>query len=456
MYDKELIQRQVEEVITYSQDINQLINCQDWIQQWESAKSSFIKDFHDQLIYEIPNVSFSLGLKERQFKLESFRERIRVYYGNVELANFLQWIELDDFYNNLLSTGYYYQDDCIPAGYKVVKAFKFFEEDKSILTDIQNEASRIIQTNKINGTLCFSVHPLDYLSVSENDHNWRSCHALDGDYRAGNVSYMLDTSTVVCYLRSNEPAQLPNFPYSVPWNSKKWRVLLFFSTDKSMCFAGRQYPFATDNALDFIKNIFPNLGWGEWYDWTDKKIEESPNGFFFEYPYVAIGSELIAMDKLMIEPNSVLYFNDLLYSSCYKAQYTYRYNNGPSLHAMHPTGWTTECTRFKIGADVLCPCCHTNYITEHETMLCNNCLREEENEEDSWYCEACGTKIRADEIHWTTNDEPLCDHCFATETSECPNCGRIVWNSDITIDRENNNRKVCRYCMPGLFPILHF
>ena len=28
----------------------------------------------------------------------------------------------------------------------------------------------------------------DYLSLSENAFNWRSCHALDGEYRAGNLS----------------------------------------------------------------------------------------------------------------------------------------------------------------------------------------------------------------------------------------------------------------------------
>ena len=127
----------------------------------------------------------------------------------------------------------------IPRGMKIVKSFKYFEKDEDTLADIQSAASMIIQEDKIEGKLCMSVHPLDFLSLSENTYNWRSCHALDGDYRAGNLSYMVDSSTVICYLKSDRDERLPNFPPEVKWNSKKWRVLLFFSNDWDMIFAGR-------------------------------------------------------------------------------------------------------------------------------------------------------------------------------------------------------------------------
>lgn len=125
---------------------------------------------------------------------------------------------------------------------KLVKAFKYFEENPRSLEDIQNYASRIIQEDKIEGTLCFSVHPLDFLSVSENTYNWRSCHALDGEYRAGNLSYMVDRSTFICYLRGAENQKLPHFPEDVLWNSKKWRMLLYMEDKRRGLMAGRQYP----------------------------------------------------------------------------------------------------------------------------------------------------------------------------------------------------------------------
>lgn len=136
---------------------------------------------------------------------------------------------------------------------KIIRAFKYFCEDKEILNEIQSIASMMIQNDKVSGILCMSVHPLDFLSVSENAHNWRSCHALDGEYRAGNLNYMADNSTVICYLKSTHKAQLPNFPEDVKWNSKKWRMLLFFDNYYDTMMAGRQYPFTENSLLLYIK-----------------------------------------------------------------------------------------------------------------------------------------------------------------------------------------------------------
>ena len=47
---------------------------------------------------------------------------------------------------------------------------------------------------------------------------------------------------------------LPNFPEDVKWNNKKWRMWLHFSDNQDMIFAGRQYPFFTSGALDFLRD----------------------------------------------------------------------------------------------------------------------------------------------------------------------------------------------------------
>ena len=48
---------------------------------------------------------------------------------------------------------------------KILKALKYFDLPKNAMNDIQSKASQLIQANSITGTLCFSVHPLDYLSI---------------------------------------------------------------------------------------------------------------------------------------------------------------------------------------------------------------------------------------------------------------------------------------------------
>ena len=239
------VQKKFNEVISASQGIEDP-QTDDLFQKWMEAKRDFIEAMDGQLIWEWPEqVAFELGSKEKNLRVDDFVELIQNRWQNNDLADFVAF-EKDGFFSNQVTRQYIcpQRNLIIPQGMKLLKAFKFFENDVKVLNDIQSAASMIIQEDKITGTLCLSVHPLDFLSLSENTHNWRSCHALDGEYRGGNLSYMVDRSTIICYIRSNRDDYLPDFG-DVKWNSKKWRVLLFFSNKWDMLFAGRQYPFIT-------------------------------------------------------------------------------------------------------------------------------------------------------------------------------------------------------------------
>ena len=197
-------------------------------------------------------------------------------YNYEDLADFVL-TQKDGFFKNLTIEDYTYNGKKITKGTKLIKSFKYFVHNERSLEDIQNEASRIIQEDKVTGKLCISVHPLDFLSLSENNSNWRSCHSLDGEYRAGNLSYMMDSATFICYLKNNnKDGQINSFPNDVPWNDKKWRVLLFLSNEKELIMAGRQYPFTSDFGLSFIlKQVLPqthilsSARYIEYTDWMD-------------------------------------------------------------------------------------------------------------------------------------------------------------------------------------------
>lgn len=206
------------------------------IENWYKAKEKFIRHFGGTPIYEVGKVSFHLSVDQKRSRVNDFVDRVVNTYGNGRLGDFIN-DNLDGFFDNQVVKDY----ENIPRGMKLVKAFKFFEpHSKTTLERLQNEASRIIQEDKIEGILCLSVHPLDFLSSSENTYNWRSCHALDGEYRAGNLSYMCDESTIMCYLKTEAgDMKLEHFPANVRWNSKKWRMLLHFSENTDMIMAGR-------------------------------------------------------------------------------------------------------------------------------------------------------------------------------------------------------------------------
>ena len=268
-FDIEEIKQLVKSVIRESQMYDGIpMNVDQIIEKWLEAKSSFIEGLKGNLIYQSEEiVSFHLDKKSRQERLEKFADLIDTHYKNGLLSEYLYDIETEEFYNNKTESEYKIYDFdkeveiVVPANIKVVKSFKFFETDPQKLVKMQNEASRLIQEDVVSGYLCYSVHPLDFLSASENIHNWRSCYALDGEYRTGCLNYLMDSSTVICYLRSTDDnVILPHFPDDIPWNSKKWRVWLFFSNDQFMFLTGRQYPFSNNLGLNYIKdNILPNV-----------------------------------------------------------------------------------------------------------------------------------------------------------------------------------------------------
>ena len=249
LYDIDEIKEQFRAVIAESQGITDP-KVDNLFQEWEKNKVDFIAMFGGKLIWQYPEkLTFSLDKKIREERIDDMINHISAVYRNGQICDFID-DNRNDFFRNQLSHDYSLADKKVPKGTKIIKAFKFFEQNKETLRLIQDYASRIIQEDKIEGYFCISVHPLDYLSSSQNSYNWRSCHSLDGEYRAGNLSYMGDASTVVCYIRGEHEERIPLFPF--PWNSKKWRMLLHFSEQRDFVFAGRQYPFSSGGVLDFI------------------------------------------------------------------------------------------------------------------------------------------------------------------------------------------------------------
>lgn len=433
------IKQKFARVIEYSQNISDP-KIDDIFYIWFHQKEDYYKAFGNKFIYEVPGkIQFELDDKSKKNKVAEFVYWIKDRWGIDGLDKFISH-NLDGFYNNEVIEDYITPRGAkITKGTRLVKAFKFFVDDWR-LTEIQNEASRIIQENKIEGHLCFSIHPLDYLSLSETTYNWRSCHSLDGEYRAGNISYMLDRSTVICYLKSDDETTLPNFPPDVPWNSKKWRVLIYNSNDYTMLFAGRQYPFTTATGLDVMlshyKNLIPppnsedfwhipnNL---DWTPWTDYKLTGDFDNFkehigvslYLESRYLPCSTGLMRLNMLVKDADDACQFNDVLHSSCYEGQYTILYapaslfNNACLLNNLH--------TKFVIGARVPCLECGENSVERGEgRMVCSNC-HYEHDDDNCWYCECCGERLYEDEIFYSDDGNgPYCQTCFNKMFRMCP------------------------------------
>ena len=399
------------------------------MEDWREAKKSFIELFGDKLVYQYPSLlSFSLGEREKEERVNHFIQVVDEEYCLYELSLFLE-AQKEGFFENKVITDYEFLDVqgawvSVPVGMKLIKAFKFFVSDAALLHRVQDEASMIVQENKLTGYFCMSVHPLDYLSSSENQYKWRSCHALNGDYRAGNLSYMCDKSTVICYIKGEEEVKLPNFPDSVFWNNKKWRMLLHFSEDKNLVFAARPYPFALPKILEFIQvvfcDVFKDNHWriGSWTDYHTTGGLDSFNREIEVVNHISIGNELYPLHKV-VRDNSKLHFNDVLRSSVYTPFYmTKAFEN-----ITNPL--------VEIGSHPKCCQCGEHPIEYNDIMRCNTCelTYGSEDVDGFTWCDLCHRRLYRSDLQLMiigfeeSDARFVCPKCCQEKSQRCVRCG---------------------------------
>lgn len=406
-------------------------------------------------------VTFQLDEKSKKQRLQEFADYILVYYNNTELTEFLYELNVEDFYNNKTSKEYRLysgEHKNVPKNFKVIKAFKFFVQNNTLLKELQDKASQIIQENCIKGYLCLSVHPLDYLSASENNYKWRSCHALDGEYRAGNLNYMMDQSTIICYLRSEKEEKLPHFPKSVPWNSKKWRVWIHFSTFQDMIFLGRQYPFSCAAGAEYIKNkLLPANGfdsWSKFYNVAISELKDPESGTTFHFEkHIPVGSALRPLKQLVKNGDITWHYNDILHSSCYKPLYSFRMKKINLASPFDDDGamyinMINENTSFKIGHKCKCPICNEFYIGASDKICCDHCRKKYNlySANDYVACDCCGLSIPEEKSYYLARtNNYVCADCYHTELAHCHTCGTRDFPENFIYDSEKNIY-LCSYC----------
>ena len=411
-------------------------------------------------------VTFELDESAQHDKIDEFIDWVEHEYG-AEMREFFA-MNYDSILENKLSVRF----EKYPAGMKLSRVL--MQAFGSRAEEVRNHLAMLIQSNKITGKLCISVHPLDFLSASENQHSWRSCHALDGEYRSGNLSYMCDDVTFMAYLKSDEDTILPRFPRDVPWNNKKWRCFFFRDYDNGQIWAGRQYPFSTTGALPKIAELLWKLdyfaedglrdrfaGPGSYWGYNMPQFfcdalrgevtidDERPK--MFNDTYVFLGQDQITLEplrKYIWTPEEAMCYNDLIDSHTY-APYVLRYK-APYDYIPH------NLKKFKVGSAAPCVCCNGNRNIEYsDTVLCRDCLVDfgPEDHEALTECDGCGQRIVREYAHYDEwGDVYYCDSCWEQkEPTPCGKCG-CVYPKDRLKDYypKNLDGLICKTCATNM------
>lgn len=133
----------------------------------------------------------------------------------------------------------------VRCGSKTIKAVRTFLIDigfdqMDLFDSWRNKLSEVTTIKEKTCDFVLSIHPIDFMTMSDNDCNWTSCMSWnDGEYSNGSVEMMNSPFVVIGYTESEDKPECIRGGYSIP--NKSWRCLFYVS--KELILSGKAYPY---------------------------------------------------------------------------------------------------------------------------------------------------------------------------------------------------------------------
>ena len=289
----------------------------------------------------------------------------------------------------------------VNKGQKTLKFFQklaeIFNIDKDLFEDFRIKHSQVLNDKKIKGTLVLSIHPLDYMTMSDNSNDWDSCMSWDnqGCYRAGTLECMNCPSTIVAYIASKSKEYwLGEDSY---WNSKKYRQLVMI--DDNAIMTNKGYPYQNDNLSKEVLNFVAELA-GEEYRGENYSLDD----------YVPF--EITGLRDIDLRTHAFMY-NDIENNA--RAFFRVNKNFEASSNGM---------IFMTLGGEAHCLSCGGEIGTE-ESLYCYSCS------DNDVCCDCCGEWGNEDDFYWV-DDSLVCGNCFENCCTVCEDCGEAHFDNEMT------------------------
>lgn len=301
-------------IYTYGTRKEDFIGLNEWLKYWSQSKIKLFKLLGNRILIKEPIV-YEKTERELKFQLD------KLVYKNKEetiIDVIIPWIdknenklinislsELSQFIQTCLNITVLVRDE-LPSAIKFkikgqkktfqaqkkakpirtlgklisyCSSFEGYEEIAEIFEKFRIAHSLILNDKRVRANLVISIHPLDFMTMSDNASNWRSCMSWkeEGCYRIGTVEMMNSNNVLCCYLADiNTPLSFlkdyKEMEYDEPmesselytWTNKKWRQLIYCTKD--IIVSGKSYPYANDDITKIIiqkvrELAQKNLGW---------------------------------------------------------------------------------------------------------------------------------------------------------------------------------------------------
>ena len=291
-------------------------------------------------------------------------------------------------------------------------------EDCDGYEEFRRAHSLVLNQKKIKGTLCLSIHPLDFLTMSDNDCGWTSCMSWMeeyGDYRMGTIEMMNSPSVVIAYMEAKEPMMV----CGREWSNKKWRQLYVVTPE--MILGNRQYPYDNDTlqgtTIKWLRDLCTAaIGWGPYADETCQVRNNATNIFN--------GSSRVHVNISTCYMYNDIYDNRLAYVK---------------------RDWDNhDYFDLNISGAAVCTGCgdEIEYDTiDANRVQCRAC-------DGSWRCDWCGDWHSEYTHAYYVGDNCYCEYCYHNELETCECChepGAELTHVYIQIHNTNNESLISNF-----------
>lgn len=440
------------------------IGLNEWLQPWSHSNQKLYKLLGNKLIrefkfkYEKPEQVLRSEIIEKLMNSD-FKTSYHKFYEDYIAANKLELIpEQKKFFNHLLDTKNFENDKIyygikyktptakkmlqIQAGAKPLRAIsRVIDYFKDIYTfkgydDFRVKHSLIMNDKVINGTICISIHPLDFMTMSDNASNWQSCMSwvYNGCYRVGTIEMMNSNNVVCAYLKNTSSPFVFTHPATEEvkgeWVNKAWRQLFYINKDIIM--SGKAYPYIQEDITRFILNTLKdlakeNMNWNYEFGIEPYKDMIHVNSLYrMEKQREWIYAKSQVKNNIIWDTNGM--YNDMLNDNTYpflcyrnKVKHTKIYSASGKCNCLQCGGSVIEFDEDEMDY-------YNDRYRNVGAVLCRDCY-------DSYeVCDCCDSYSPVMNIHTIEVDNEyigLCDRCINKRIKLCPCCGKpmyITWN----------------------------
>lgn len=288
--------------------------------------------------------------------------------------------------------------------------------DKENFESFRIAHSMCLNEKHFQGTLTLSIHPIDYMTMSDNANNWQSCmNWMDnGEFKRGTVEMMNSPMVVVAYLTSKQNILEPWGDYGPSWNSKTWREL--FIVTPAVIAGVKGYPFwnkgLETQTIMFIRELAQtNLNWG---------------------PYNCEPITFSHGETFHVDEFDKDYYFDFVTNAMYNDFY--------SKHQCVVTYNTAPRNKINYSGVSECLCCgRARYYDEFENegfLYCSDC-------DGTVQCSCCDHRDDPEYMIFV-DDMYFCESCYDSYVVRCPECGEDHYE-------ENMNRLYVAFPGIGIF-----